>query len=293
MESLKTLMDEILETKADMAIEPNDADPRVRSGIEARVRNATAKLPGLETKYRDAVKNHVVLIGVVGPAAEEFANIAKYAFKTATADYNTLNHRLQRNFAARSARMDFNNQESYMLLDELAKLKHEFGIYTLPNPSFNIGNVNIFGEHTHKVIDQVLRHNYGNQLHTLALMNDIAKIALASHFAGKLLPVIVYSSEVTAENMTLDEAILPKLHNIFTVGEVVTDETVKSVLDKVKQSLNVKPSTAEAAPLAPELAPQAALIADAILTPTIGDAPIEVAVNSPEVKKSPAKAAKK
>jgi hypothetical protein len=242
METLKPLMDEILEVKADMAIEPNDADARVRSGVEARVRNATAKLPTLETKYRDQIKNHVVLIGVVGEGAKEFANIAKYVFKTAIADHNTLNNRLQLNFANRSARMDWNNQESYMLLDELAKLKHEFAIYTLPNPSFNIGNINLQGENTFKVIDQVLKHNYGHQLHTIALLNDIFKSALSSHFGGKLLPVIVYSDSATEDTLVIDEAVLPKLHSVFTVSLPVTDDTVKAVLEDVKKSLNVKPS---------------------------------------------------
>ena len=242
METLKPLMDEILDVKADMAIEPNEADARVRSGVEARVRNATAKLPALETQYRDNIKNHVVLIGVVGKGAKEFANIAKYVFKTATADYGTLNNRLQTNFTNRSARMDFNNQESYMLLDELAKLKHEFGIYNLPNPSFNIGNVNLFGENTFKVLDQVLKHNYGHQLHTIALLNDIFKVALASHFGGKLLPVIIFSEEATEESLVIDEAILPKIVKVFTANETVTDDTVRAVLDDVKKLLNVKPS---------------------------------------------------
>lgn len=235
-------MDEILNVKADMAMEPNDADVRVRAGVEARVRNATAKLPELETKYRAAIKDHVVLIGIVGAGAKEFANIAKYVYKTAIADFSVLNHKLQANFMARSARMDFNNQESYMLLDELAKLKLEYGILSLPNPTFNIGSVNLFGENTFKVIDMVLRHNYGNQLHTVALLNEIHKTALASHFGGKLLPVIVFSDEVTTESMAVDETVLPRIHKIFEIGAVVTDETVAAVLEDVKKSLKVVPS---------------------------------------------------
>ena len=236
MRTLKEIIEDVNQCEMDMTIDPGEADYRVRAGVEAQIRNASSKLPSLKNEYREAIAGHVLLIGVHGKGAKEFANIAKYSFKTATADVNYSTTRIKDSFRERGARREFQSQEMFMLYDELNKMKVEFNILSLPQPNANFGSVQMFGQDTDMVIDQIIHHNYGKQLHIIGARNQIYEAAYKSKFHGTLLPVVLFN-EFNDDFSSDDESVLPFVHSIFEAPEEVDDAFVDKVLADVRNSL--------------------------------------------------------
>lgn len=230
---LKTAIDKIRELKATAAIDITETDPRVRSGVEAQIRNAKSALPQAEEDYKKLIMSHIVLIGVHGEHAEEFGNIAKYAHKILTVDANSFYKEMEDEISKRGARKAFSTQEWFTFLEYLTQIKVKFGIVQLPNPNLNTLPINPYGEDTQKILGDIVKITYGNQLSTLAVIKSIEAQALKAEFTGNTLPVIVFSKE----QFTLDIGMIKDCYRMYEINKEPTDDSVKAILSEVKKSL--------------------------------------------------------
>lgn len=277
---LQELIGKIRDLRATMKIDVQAADIKVRSGVEAQVRNATAELPKVEEEYRKTVLNNILLIGVVGDQCQEFANISKYVFKTLAIDANVFTNRFHDALRARGARNEFNNSEMFMMLEELNKFKMEHRILDIPRPDFTRLNTNLMNSPTLETIDKIFVANYGYQLHTIALSREIANQALKAEFTGKLLPVIIFSKQ----EFVLDKAILKDgLFHVYKLEGEQSDATVKQVLDDVKKKLNDKLNVRVQDEIAPEIK-EKKVEAPAAAAPEISEEKVEVSQEKTEEK---------
>lgn len=240
MSQIKQLIEDIKGKRAEAAIRPEDADPRVRAGVEAMARNANRDLPALEQRYKDAVMSHAVIIAVSGPGAEEFAKIAKYAFHTAIVDYTSVATRLTQRVIARGARKEFSSQEYFIALDELNHVKVECNIVKLPTPEVNCPTAPVYDQPVDVAIRRLIENNYGGQLYSVVSRNDIGVAALASEFVGKMLPVVLYNFKEG-----LDESVIPRPLVVIAAPKDVTEAFVKEQLDIVKSKLSGKKTKTE------------------------------------------------
>ncbi len=246
--SLKERITQIEDKRADAALSVEDSDPRVRAGVEATIRNAKQALEQLEADYKDAVIPLTALIAVQGSGSEEFANTARIAFDTPTVDYQAATNRIVDSVRSRSGRNEFSTQEFFLVLDELNKIKLEYGILSLPVPRVNAGVDRVYNCAIEEAVKNLLRINYDEQLNSVVARREIGKLALNMKFTGKNLPVVVYNY-----NGSLDEQHLPRpLVTVSASLDDVNKEYVKDVLVQVKNRLTgpTKSSSRKKAPAA-------------------------------------------
>lgn len=233
---LKELIDSYRDKLAESQINPADADPKVRAGTEAIQRNAVRDLPDLAARYMDEVMKHSVIIGVSGTNSEEFAKIAKYRFKVVSVDYSLALNKMVNNMRKRGVRDAFYNEEYFMTLDEIIKLKSEYGILHLPAPRINHASDQVYNYPLEKALTNLIKTNYGDQLYSVVTRREIGKQALEDRFSGKSMPVVLYNY-----NGGYDESLLPRPILTVDANGKIDEKFVQSKLNEVKAKLNPRP----------------------------------------------------
>lgn len=234
MNNLKELFNKILDVEADAAIDPTACDPRVRAGVEAKVRNAKADLTKVQDEYKDAIIGSVVLIAVTGSTAKEFADTAE-KLGAISVDFDLIVNKLADNLSKRAVGNEFTSDGLFKLVDELSKVRIEYNIVRLPNPVVNAYSDGIFNTPIVEAIRKLLAKNYGSSLQSGVTRREIGKRALDAKFTGKKLPVIVYNL-----NEDVDVRFIPAPITTITSNGKVTDNGVKKKLSEVKGMLSSK-----------------------------------------------------
>lgn len=228
---LKELLDEVADKEATTKIEPARVQASIRAGTEAMVRNATADLPKVKDLYMNEVMNHVIIIAVNGPGQDEFANIAKYKYDTRTVDYKLVQKTLTDRIKARNASNKYTNQEHFLLLDELTKIKTEYQMVQLPPPRNNGYMEGAYNKGLEEGLETLIKINYGSSLNSAITRREIGKLALEDKFSAKYYAVVLKNF---TGNDAVDIRFLPQPVTIVDTGtEKITEKEVKSVLDKV------------------------------------------------------------
>jgi hypothetical protein len=231
--NLKELISKIEEKRAEAAVSPEDADPRVRAGVESVVRNAKRELETLEAQYKEAVLANVVIIAIEGEGSKEFADTARIAFEVPTVNYRGAIDRVTDSVKARSSRVDFGTQEFFMVLDELNKLKLDYNFLQLPAPKVNPAIDQVYDRPVATAIENIIKTNYDEELSSAVARRDIGTLALKLKFAGKHLPVVLYGY-----GGSLNESLLPRpIATVSVKSDEVTKDFVKDVLTQVKTRL--------------------------------------------------------
>jgi hypothetical protein len=231
MITLKEALAKVTEVSADAAIDPTACDPRVRAGVEAKVRNANQDLERVSKEYKDILMSSVVVIGVKGKTASEFAQSAQKA-GAVTVDFNLIVDRLTENLSKRAAGPIYTSHVHFMLLDELSKIRLEYDIVQLPTPQINTYVDGIYDAPLAIAIKKLLTKNYGTSLQSAVTRREIGKLGLAAGFAGKKLPVILYNLDED-----VDVKFIPNPVTTLTSDGKVTDNAVKKKLSEVKNML--------------------------------------------------------
>ncbi len=231
MSDLKALFARIKDTEATANIDATAVDPRVRAGVEANVRNAKSDLDRVNREYMDALMNNVVLIGVTGETAAEFAASAEKA-GAISVDFDLIVNRLANNLAGRAVGLLYTSDAHFKLIDELSKIRLEYDIVRLPNPQVNAYNDGIYDAPLLEAIRKLLLKNYGAQLQSAVTKREIGKKGLAAKFTGKKLPVIVYNL-----NGDVDTNFLSTPVTVIKSNGKVTDNGVRKKLSEVKNLL--------------------------------------------------------
>jgi hypothetical protein len=120
--SLRELLTQIQEKRAESRIDVSTLAPGVQAAAEGLRANAETDAVKLEDQYTTLAAKKCAIVAVNGTNAKAFADLAAVA-GWATIDYVALVERLANNVAKRSGRDDFSNQEFWMFVDELNKLK--------------------------------------------------------------------------------------------------------------------------------------------------------------------------
>lgn len=231
MNNLKELYGKILDVTADSEIDPTACDPRVRPGVEAKVRNAKQDLERVKKEYQDALIGHVVTIGVNGSSAAEFAHAAEKAGAIAV-DFELIVNRMAENLSKRAIGNEFTSDALFKLIDELSKVRIEYDMVQLPTPRADAYSDGIYNAPLREAIAKLFFKNYGSSLQSAITRREIGKKGLEAKFTGKKLPVIVY-------NLTqdVDVRFLPVPVTVITSNGKVTDNNVKKKLAEIKAML--------------------------------------------------------
>lgn len=231
MNSLKEVLQRLTDVEADSKLEPTECDPRVRAGIEAKVRNAKQDLDRVSKEYKDALMNNVVVIGVTGKTAGDFATSAEKA-GAIIVDFNFIVDDMADKLSRRAVGDLYTSDAHFKLLDELSKVRIEYDMVQLPTPQVNAYSDGIYNAPLKEAITKLFAKNYGSSLQSAVSRRTIGAKGLVARFGGKKLPVIIY-------NLTeqVDTRFIPNPVITITSDGKVTDNGVKKKLSEVKNML--------------------------------------------------------
>jgi hypothetical protein len=247
MATIKELIAQYRDKLAESKIDVSEVDPKVRTGVEGNVRNAIRDLPAVARLYKDEVMKHVVILGVSGSGAQEFANIVKYKHKLVTVDYYHILNVMAASLKKRGVKQDYyGNQDFWLTLDEFNKLRLDYDILHLVPPRINHLTDQVYGQPLEKALKNLIEANYNNQLYSTVARREIGAAALAEEFTGKAMPVILYNYPGN-----LDETLLPRPLITIEAGEKVDEAFVAKALADLRAKLNPK-STKKSTETAPE-----------------------------------------
>ena len=228
--SLKEILNQLRERKVESEMVLEAVEPKYRPGVEGTIRSAKDEMVRLTNLYKAEAVRNTVLIGVRGPGAAKFAEIAQESFKTVSINYKEIAVRITKSLRERRAQDTYSQHEHYLLLTELNNTKAQYGIAFLPPPSFTF-NDGSFGQPLEIAIERVISANYNNTLYSIVTKKDIGDYALKAEFAGKTLPVVLY-------NYTdVDAAHLQEPLTVVDADENIDTEFVKTVLNGVRNRL--------------------------------------------------------
>ena len=232
MSTLKEILEKLKDKRAEAAIDAEGLNPKVRSMGEGIIRNAKREIVELEKQYKKEVSKHALIIGVTGPGASKFAEIAKEDFKTLSVDYMGSVKYLTASIEKRGGRKTYGSQEHFMLMTELNQIKVKSDMVKLPQPQIGPHD-GVWEQPIADAINKMFVRNYGGGFYSAITLREIETQALKEEFSGKTLPVVVYNLDVPVDTTMLREP----YENIETTSEDITKEFVKSVLMSVKNKL--------------------------------------------------------
>jgi hypothetical protein len=228
MSKLKELLLQIAEKDAETRINPEDADPRVRQGVEAIKRNAEIQVGEIKNQYKDIVIGHAVIIAVQGPGSAKFAELATKKVKVQALDYKLISQQITQNLLARGHTGPYNQNAHMMLWDEMNRARIKYGFIRLPQPQAHYTD-GVFDATVDYALDFIFEKNYGSSLYSSVTRREIGELALKNRFDGEKLPVVLYNYTGAFDPMFLPAPVLT-----VTAEEDVTERFVKSTLNEVR-----------------------------------------------------------
>lgn len=220
---LKEMFDKYQTLNELAKIAPEEIEPRVRAGMEGKIRSAQSEIPQIKQAYKSKVANDCAIIAVKGKFGKKFAEIAK-DFKTLPVDYLKVVDLIGDSILQRGGKDVYSSQEHFMAMDELNKVKMNYGISQLPVFQAKFDGI---GPNTtiKQALFEQLTAQYGGQLFSVVARGEIGDGALGIGFNGKTLPVILYNYAVD-----LDPTMLPTPLDVVTVNKEPTAKSVKDAL---------------------------------------------------------------
>ncbi len=232
MKTLKELLKEISEKEAESRISPEEADPRVRAGVEAMQKNALASLTPLKQEYKNSALSHAVIIAVSGAESKEFAEITSKKTKVLTLDYQLFKNKIVERLQERGAGGLYTQHAHLMLWDEMNKARLEYGFLRLPQPHASYID-GIFDQELSSSVATLFEKNYGSSLYSAVSRVEIGNLALSSQFSGDKFPVVLYNY-----TGSFDGNFLPAPVKTVEANDKVTERFVKQVLNEVRTIVN-------------------------------------------------------
>ena len=201
------------------------------------VRNAKKDLDKLYRNYKALVMNHVVIIGVKGASAAEFAKAAEQ-LGSISVDFNLVKNRLVTQLGKSAVGDVYSSHAHFRLIAELHKVKMEYEMKELPTPKINGYSDGIYDSPFNVAVSKLIDNNYGSSLQSAITRREIEVKALAARFSGKKLPVVVYNLDKEIDSQYLSQA-----NTIIESDGDVTLDSVKKKLSGIAKSLTQKLKT--------------------------------------------------
>lgn len=241
MTDLQKIIAEMADLEAEASINLNEVDRSVRAGAEGRVRQAKTRLDVLRRKYLNDITPHLVLIGVKGPAAEKFAQIASEKYNTIAVDYKFLPKFLLRKLEEHKMRGDYNQYAHWVIMSELTGIKARYDVARMASPAYSaIAPYN--GKPLLEAVSIMLSSTYGASLDSAVLRREIGNAALKLRFNGSMLPVVLYNFDADIDR-GIDTNVLPKPVALLNAAKNLSEAQVKSQLIKIRDGLAAKAVT--------------------------------------------------
>lgn len=229
--NLKEIVSQLRDARATTNLSLDSVDPRYRSGVEGRIRQAENEIQALEQEYRDEVADNLLIVGLRGAGSKNFAEHASDSMLCV--DQNMVVNIITKNIEERLPNYaGFSGQELNALLGELNEVRALYGIQSIPPIQDNNIAATVASLPLRDAIDRVLRSNYGIQIHSAVIRRHASNTALEKMYdgAGRLVVGIYNYSGI-------DPLILPEPHVIVDLDGDITQEKVDETLDKIRQSL--------------------------------------------------------
>lgn len=239
----KDLIKKVKETKVLASADPG-SDPRTYTAKVGKIRRAKEDLAQLFGDYKTEVRRRVIFILPEGAGSEKFAALAdkefgcfvvdaEGVFKDSIANVNPV---LFTNSPFNPSLLDTVTNYFQDVADEIGLMSYPMVIYkntyarTLRNQ-----------EDLLTVTKEAFTENIGSEVVGHYAIHKVAIEALGDKFAGKMVPVILLTSDDKLRE-SLSETLKVITNNVFTIDtkEEDTDKEVEAALVKVKkQSKNV------------------------------------------------------
>lgn len=250
--SVKEILSQLLEKRAESNINLNSIPPSHRLGAEGNVRAAKEAAEALKKQYFEEVSKTAFIVAVLGEQSEAFAKLAEDNFGMVALNHEEMNDKLLLAMKAKLARETYTQYEHSTLLSEILNLKAELNILSLPLPTLNTQESYYNGE-LKSSMRTVLEKTYGDSLDSIYLKKQMTEKALQKGFDGNVLPVVLYNYKGSVDGNFLSRPIqvldLDELTD--SNSEQVNLELVKSLLvdvkSKVKKTKKQKATTKEVA----------------------------------------------
>jgi hypothetical protein len=228
---LKTIYESLQVSKELAVLEPSEIEPRLRAGMEGKIRQARSDLALQEQLYKNTAVKNAVIIGVSGPYGRIFADISEKKFKTVAVDFLAVVDEMAESILKRGGKDSYSSHEHFMAMDELNKIKMKYNISQLP--VFQ-GKFDRVGPNTSiaRALCLELTAQYGGQLYSAVSRGKIADKAYDIGFTGNKLPVVLYNYAID-----LDSSMLPEPVSVLDINEVPTENEVKDVLISIRNNL--------------------------------------------------------
>lgn len=227
---LKDLYGKYQTLKELATVPPEEIEPRLRAGMEGKIRSAQSEIPKIEQAYKNKAVSDCAIIAVKGKFGKKFAEISK-DFKTLPVDYLKVVDLIGDSILKRGGRDAYSSQEHFMAMDELNKIKMNYGISQLPVFQAKFDGVGPDTTIKQALFKQLIAQ-YGGQLFSAVTRGEIGNGALEIGFDGKTLPVILYNYAVD-----LDTTMLPYPLDVVTINEEPTAQSVKDTLLAARNKL--------------------------------------------------------
>lgn len=228
---LKELLTKISQKEAEAAIFPEDANPNVRQGVEAMVRNAKADLETLRKQYKESVLNAIRVIGVKGETSEQFAQIARETTGSVVLNFNSIVDRITKSLLSQALGDRYTTNAHFALVGELSRIRLEYDMVRLPSPMVS-PNDPVYGYPIVDAVPLIIEKNYGTSLQSAVSRRDACQAALDARFSGAKLPVILYNVKGD-----VDSNLLPNLIMTLESNDTPTEISVKKKLSQAKKLL--------------------------------------------------------
>lgn len=217
-------------------MEPAHIEYRLRAGFEGKIRAAQADIVKVEADYKAKVVRDCIVIAVRGKYSAEFARLSEQ-LHTLPVDFLKTVDMIGDSIIKRGGRDQYSTHEHAMAMDELNKIKMNYGISQLPVFQAKFDGV---GPNTSikEALYGQLTSQYGSQLYTAVSRGEIAVNALSIGFKGKKLPVVLYNY-----TMDLETSMLPSPVDVLEVNVLPTISTVTSALTDIRnRSISKEPN---------------------------------------------------
>jgi hypothetical protein len=229
--TVKEILNQLLEKRAESNINLNNIPPTYRLGAEGNVRAAKEAADMLKKQYFEEVSKTAFIIAVLGKDSETFAKLAEENFGMVALDNEEMHNRLLQALRSKLARDTYTQYEHSTLLSEILNLKSELNILTLSLPNLNTQEPYYNGE-LESSVRTVLQKTYGDSLNSVYLKKRMTEKALEMAYEGNALPVVLYNYKGD-----LDNTYLPRPVQVIDLDEMLEDGTLKVNLELVKSLL--------------------------------------------------------
>lgn len=237
---LKDVLKKIEEAKVVVNQDPN-FHPKTHAGKLGQIRRAKEDLKMLYSEYREAVRSKIVFIIPTGLGASKFSDIADKEYGCFKSDAEGVYNEVTENInSALYENTTFNPSSLETSMNYFRELADEIGLLSYPQVIFksNYAKPLKNKEDFRNSLKEAINEQIGSDIVGHYTVDRISTLAVNDKFAGKIVPVVMSSSDLELLN-NLSQSLKSITSRVFVVDtkEEVSEKEVEKVLLKIKKTV--------------------------------------------------------